>query len=259
VVDIAGKAILLTGAAGGVGSATARLLAARGANLVLVDVDEEGLAALGQELGEAHPAVHADITDLAQLQQATIAAQERFGGIDVVVANAAVDAIAPIAEIELATFDRVVEINLLGTFRTVRAALPAMVGRNGHLLIINSLGAVVPPPFQSAYAASKAGLAAFADSLRLELRGSGTTVGMLYFGAIDTEHFRTGMAHPLMQRANARLPKSLIKAAPAEDGAAAIARAIERRSRRDVFPRSNRPLMWTPKVMQRIAERWIST
>jgi NAD(P)-dependent dehydrogenase (short-subunit alcohol dehydrogenase family) len=259
MVDIAGKTILLTGAAGGVGRSTARLFAARGANLVLVDVDEAALAALGQELGEAHLAIPADITDLAQLERATTAAQDRFGAIDVVVANAAIDAIAPISEIEPGTFDRVVEVNLLGTFRTVRAALPAMEGRNGHILIINSLGAVVPPPFQSPYAASKAGLAAFADSLRLELRGSGTTVGMLYFGAIDTEHFRTGMAHPLMQRVQARVPKSFTKPAPAEDGASAIARAIERRTRRDVFPRSNRPMMWAPKVMQRMAERWIST
>lgn len=257
-MDIRGRTIMLTGAAGGVGAATARLLAARGANLVLVDVQEGTLAALARELGDPAMAAPADITDLPRLEAAVATARDRFGGIDVVVANAAVDAIAPIREIEPETFDRVVEVNLLGTFRTVRAALPAMGGRDGHILIVNSLGSIVAPPFQSAYAASKAGLAAFADSLRLELRGSETTVGMLYFGAIDTEHFRTGMAHPLMQRATARVPKSFTKAASPEDGAAAIARAIERRSRRDVFPRVNRPMLWAPKAMQRLAERWIS-
>lgn len=257
-MDIRGRTIMLTGAAGGVGAMTARLLAARGANLVLADIQEGALAAVAGELGDVAMAFPADITDLSQLEAAVAAAQDRFGGIDVVVANAAVDAIAPIREIEPETFDRVVEVNLLGTFRTVRAALPAMEGRDGHILIVNSLGSIVAPPYQSAYAASKAGLAAFADSLRLELRGSGTTVGMLYFGAIDTEHFRTGMAHPLMQRVNARVPKSFTKAAPAEHGAAAIIRAIERRIRRDVFPRVNRPILWVPKAMQRVAERWIS-
>jgi len=258
-VDIAGRTIMLTGAAGGVGAATARLLVARGANVVLVDVQAGPLAALAAELGDSAVGVAADITDLVRIEQAVATAQDRFGGIDVVVANAAVDAIAPISEIVPETFDRVVEVNLLGTFRTVRAALPAMEGRSGHILIINSLGSIVAPPYQSAYAASKAGLAAFADSLRLELRGSGATVGMLYFGAIDTEHFRTGMAHPLMQRVQARVPKSFTKAASADQGAAAIARAIRRRSRRDVFPRVNRPMLWAPKAMQRMAERWIST
>jgi NAD(P)-dependent dehydrogenase (short-subunit alcohol dehydrogenase family) len=257
-VDTAGRTILLTGAAGGVGSATARLLARRRANLLLVDVEEALLRLLGGELGDSVLTVPLDITELAQLEEAVAAARDRFGGIDIVVANAAVDAIAPVSEIEPATFDRVVEVNLLGTFRTVRAALPAMEGRNGHILIINSLGAIVPPPFQSPYAASKAGLTAFADSLRLELRGSGNTVGMLYFGAIDTDHYRTGMAHPLMQRATARVPKSLTKAASVDQAAAAIARAIERRSRRDVFPRSNRPMLWAPRAMQRMAERWIA-
>ncbi|MBA2556255.1 MAG: hypothetical protein H0V12_02745 [Chloroflexi bacterium] len=82
---------------------------------------------------------------------------------------------------------------------------------------------------------------AFADSLRLELRGSGATVGQLYFGAVDTEHFRTSMAHPLMERAQRRIPKTFVQPASVEDAAAAIQRAIERRSRRAVFPRSKRP------------------
>lgn len=253
-----GRIVLLTGAAGGVGAAAARLFVAKGARLILVDIQRAGLDALASDLGDAALSAPADITDSSQLDDVVRAARERFGGIDVVVANAAIDAYAPVAEMEPAVFDRVVEVNLLGTFRTTRAALPAMAGRQGHILIINSLGSIVPAPFLSAYAASKAGLAAFADSLRLELRGSGTSVGVLYFGAVDTEHFRTGMAHPLMQRANARIPKSLTTAASAEDAAVAIERAIERRSRRAVFPRSNAPLLWAPRTFQRMAERWIS-
>ena len=256
---VEGRTVLITGAAGGIGAAAARLLAAHGARLVLIDIDREGIVSLATELGDAAVAVPADITSEVQVQEAVDTARDQFGGIDVVVANAAVDAVAPVAEMEPAVFDRVVEVNLLGTYRTVRAALPAMADRSGYVLIINSLGAVIPPPFQSAYAASKAGLVGFADSLRLELRGSGTRVGMLYFGAVDTEHFRTGMSHPLMQRANARLPKSFIRPAPVDDAAAAIERAIDRRSRRAVFPRSNAPMLWAPRAFQRLAERWISS
>lgn len=259
MLTIDGRTVLLTGAAGGIGTAIARRLAASGANLVLVDIQADPLEALGQELGDAAIAVAADISNSDQVAEAVDAAVDRFGGIDVVVANAAIDAIAPIREMAPATFERVVQVNLIGTYRTVQAALPAMEGRRGHILVINSLGSVIAPPFMSAYAASKAGLTGLADSLRLELRGSGTTVGMLYFGGVDTEHFRTGMTHPLMARANARIPKSLTKPASSDAAAAAVQRAIERRTRRAVFPRSSAPVLWAPRVMQRLMERRIVT
>lgn len=220
--------------------------------------DRDRLEALREEIGEGAIALPADITDLRQMDDAVAATRDRFGSLSVVVANAAMDAIAPISEIEPAVFDRVVEVNLMGTFRTVRAALAAVRDERGHVLIINSLGSIVPPPFQAAYAASKAGVAAFADSLRLELRGTGATVGQLYFGAVDTEHFRTSMAHSLMERAQRRIPKTFMQPASVEDAAAAIQRAIERRSRRAVFPRSNAPLLWAPQIMQRMVERRIS-
>lgn len=257
-MKLAGRTVLLTGAAGGIGAATARRLAAAGCRLALVDIDQDRLEGLRQEIGEAAIAVPADVTDLRQLEAAVAAAGDRFGPVSVIVANAAVDAIAPVSEIDPAAFHRVVEVNLLGTFHTVRAALRPVLAERGHILVINSMGSIVPPPFQSAYAASKAGIAAFADSLRLELRGSGTTVGQLYFGAVDTEHFRAGMSHPLMERANRRIPKSFTRPEPPDDAAAAIQRAIERRSRRAVFPRSNAPLLWAPQIIQRMVERRIS-
>jgi NAD(P)-dependent dehydrogenase (short-subunit alcohol dehydrogenase family) len=257
-VDLAGRTVLLTGAAGGIGAAAARRLAAAGCRLALVDIDRDRLEDLREEIGDLAIAAPADVSDLGQMEAAVAAAMDRFGQVSVVVANAAVDAIAPVSEIEPAAFDRVVEVNLLGTYRTVRAALPSVRAERGHILVINSLGSIVPPPFQSAYAASKAGISAFADSLRLELRGSGTTVGQLYFGAVDTDHFRAGMSHPLMERANRRIPKSFTRPDQPHDAAAAIQRAIEQRSRRSVFPRSNAPLLWAPQIIQRMVERRIS-
>ncbi len=257
--SVEGRTVFLTGAAGGIGEAIARRLAATGANLVLVDIQTDPLEALAQELGDTAIAVTTDISGVDQMPRAIDASVDRFGGIDVVIANAAIDAIEPIREMEPATFERVVQVNLIGTYRTIHAALPAMDGRNGHILIINSLGSVIAPPFMSAYAASKAGLTGLADSLRLELRGSGTTVGMLYFGGVDTEHFRSGMSHPLMLRANARVPKSFTKPASTAAAAAAVEHAIEHRTRRAVFPRSNAPVLWAPRVMQGLMERRIIT
>lgn len=256
--DLTARTVLLTGAAGGIGAAAARTLAMAGSRLILIDIDRDRLEALREEIGDAAIAISADISDLKQMEAAVAAGLARFGSLSVVVANAAIDAYAPISEMDPTAFDRIIQVNLLGTHRTVRAALPALRDERGHILIINSMGSIVPPPFMSAYAASKAGISAFADSLRLELRGSGTTVGQLYFGAIDTEHFRTGMSHPLMQRANKRIPRSFMKASSAEDAAAAIERAIRRRSRRAVFPRSNAPLLWAPQIIQRLMERRIS-
>jgi NAD(P)-dependent dehydrogenase (short-subunit alcohol dehydrogenase family) len=257
-MKLAGRTVLLTGAAGGIGAAAARRLAAVGARLILVDTDRERLERLGQEIGGAALAVPADVTDLREMQDA-VEAGERLGQpVSVVVANAAIDAIGPISEIDPTLFDRVVEVNLLGTFRTVRAALPHLIAEGGHILLINSMGSIVSPPFQAAYAASKAGVAAFADSLRIELRGTGVTVGQLYFGAIDTEHFRTGMAHPLMRRAIRRIPRSFTKAVPPESAAYALQRAIERRARRVAFPGSNAVVLWAPQLIGRAIESRIS-
>lgn len=257
-MKLTGRTVLLTGAAGGIGAAVARRLASVGSRLILVDIDRERLGRLGQEIGADAVAVSADVTNLAEMQGAVEAGDRLGSPVSVVVANAAMDAIAPISDIDPALFEKVIRVNLFGTFNTVRAALPSVIAEGGHILLINSMGSIVPPPFLAAYAASKAGVSAFADSLRIELRGSGATVGQLYFGAIDTEHFRTGMAHPLMQRANRRIPKSFTKAVPPEAAAYAIQRAIERRTRRAAFPRSNAVALWAPQLIGRAIERRIS-
>jgi len=257
-MELRGRTVLLTGAAGGIGAATARELAAAGCRLVLVDIDEARLEAIGTEIGEQAIAIRADVTDLAQLEAAVAAGRTRFGPISVVVANAAIDAIAPVATIDPADFDRVVAVNLTGTFRTIRAALSDVVAERGHILLVNSLGSIMPALYQAAYASSKAGISALADSLRVELRDSGATVGQMYFGAVDTDHFRTGMAHPLMQRANRRIPASFMKPASAAEAAIALRTSITRRKRTAVFPRSNRPLLWAPQLIRPLIERRIS-
>lgn len=258
-MDLGGRVVLLTGAAGGIGAATARELAAAGCRLVLLDVNEPQLEAVARELGERAVSVRTDVTDLEQVESAVAAGRDRFGPISVVIANAAIDEIAPISEIDPAAFDRVVAVNLGGAFRTVRAALGDVVAERGHVLLVNSLGSVMPPPYQAAYAASKAGIAALGDSLRIELRDSGATVGQIYFGAVDTEHFRTGMAHPLMQRATRRIPASFTRAAPVAEAASEVRTAIEQRRRTAVFPRSARPMLLAPQLIRPMVERRMST
>jgi NAD(P)-dependent dehydrogenase (short-subunit alcohol dehydrogenase family) len=257
--DMNGRRVLLTGAAGGIGSATARRLAAHGARLALVDVDGDPLEALGADLGDAAATYRVDITDLTALERVVSDASSRWGGLDVVIANAGMDLIGPLAELSPAAFDRCIEVNVLGTWRTIRAALPAMRGPDGYVLVVSSGGVFLPPPFQGPYTASKAAMGALADTLRIELRESGTRVGVIYFGAVDTEHARRSINDPLMQRAIRRVPKSFLSYAPAAGAAEAIERAILRRARSAVFPRSNAPMMHLPGVAKRAMERWFNS
>ena len=253
-----GKTVLLTGAAGGIGSATARRLAASGARLALVDIDGDALEALGTDLGDSAVTYRVDITDLQALEQVVRDASSRWGGLDVVIGNAAMDLIGPLAELPAEAFDRCIEVNVLGTWRTIRAALPALRGPEGYVLVVSSAGVFMPPPFQGPYSASKAAIGALADTLRAELRGSGTRVGVIYFGSIDTEHARRSLNHPLMQRATRRVPKSLLNYAPVDGAAEAIERAILSRARTAVFPRSNAPIMHLPGVAKRLMEGWFA-
>lgn len=256
--DMNGRTVLLTGAAGGIGSATARRLAANGARLALVDVEGEPLETLGADLGDAAVTYRVDITDLAALERVVSDVSSRWGGLDVVIANAGMDLIGPLAELSPEAFDRCIQVNVMGTWRTIRAALPALRGPDGYVLVVSSAGVFMPPPFQGPYSASKAAMGALADTLRIELGGSGTRVGVIYFGAVDTEHARRSINHPLMQRATRRVPKSLLSYAPADGAAEAIERAILRRARTTVFPRSNAPIMHLPGFAKRLMEGWFA-
>jgi NAD(P)-dependent dehydrogenase (short-subunit alcohol dehydrogenase family) len=258
-VKLAGKCVLITGAADGIGAATARALVAAGAFVVLVDIQREKLQALEGALAPEALAVAADVTDTAALASAVAAGVERHGGIDVVVAGAGIDAIVPVGELEDATFTRIIEVNLLGTWRTVHATLPELRRRRGYLLVISSGSAVVQGPYEAAYNASKAGIAAFANTLRLEERRHGVSVGVAYFGLVATEHGLRSVNHPLMRDVFARAPRLLrdaaLQAAPVDAAAAALVRGIERRARRVVFPANQRLSVALASLPQALLER----
>lgn len=131
-----------------------------------------------------------------------------------------------------------IEVNLLGVWRTVRASLPEIISSRGYVAVVTSISGVTPGPFNAAYNAAKAGVVAFAKTLRLELRSHGAAVGIIYFGYVDTETARRSSGHPAMAPIMARMPKRTREPVPVEHAAGAIVRAVERRSRRVVTPRS---------------------
>ncbi len=237
--DLKGKVVLVTGAARGIGFEAAKALHARGASLVLVDLDAEATKRVAAVLGERTLGLGGDVSDEESIAVAVAAAVERFGGLDVVIANAGISPEARTARVyESALFEKVIDVNLLGVWRTVHAALPHVVARRGQIVLISSIYAFTNGTFVSAYAASKAAVEQLGRALRVELAPHGVTVGVAYFGFVSTEMVRLAIqADPLGARFEALIPRPLQKRiSPAEAGEV-LARGIERRAARTVAPR----------------------
>lgn len=245
------KVALVTGAARGIDAHTARTLARRNVRLVLVDRDTEPLQELASELGsQIAVAAVADVRDLQALEKAVAAGVNRFGGIDLVLANAEMGCYGSVAHIDPTTFARVIEVNLIGVFHTVRAALPTLVDRRGYVLIVSSMAAFLPGPGLSAYAASKAGVEHFASSLRLELMPQGIDVGSAHMTWIDTPLLRDAHADlPAFADMLATLPGPLRKTLPVEVCADAFVEALATRKRRVYVPKWAMALAWLKPVL----------
>jgi NAD(P)-dependent dehydrogenase (short-subunit alcohol dehydrogenase family) len=251
-VDLSGRRVLITGAARGIGAATARRLHERGARVVLAGIEPDLLARTAAESGNAL-AVVCDVRDRNQVEAAVEAASEHLRGLDVVIANAGVAAQLPLVGGDPEVFERTIEVNLMGVYYTLRAAGPHIAHEQGYALAIASLAAAVHPPLLGAYCASKAGVEALADSLRIELAPSGARVGVAYFAELDTDMVRRGFGTAAAQRvAEIRRPGRSV--APLASGVDAIERGIERRSRRVVAPRWVAPVLPMRMLAQRVIE-----
>ena len=238
------KVVLITGGARGIGAETARQLVEGGARVALLDRDGPGVKATATALGERAVGFEADVTDTASLADAVAATVQRFGGIDVVVANAGIAGpTASVASVDPAAFEQVLEINLLGVWKTVRAALPQVVARRGYVLVIASVAAMIPTPTVAAYGMSKAGVESFGRSLRIELAPSGTDVGVAYFGVINTDMARDILTIPALDQLIAALPGKLGAPTPLPEAGAAIVRGINRRAAIVYAPR------WVPALI----------
>ena len=158
--NLAGRTVAITGSTGGLGAAVAEALRERGANLALLDLDQTAVDKQAADLGGETVARGwvANVRDLESLQSAMAQAAEHFGRLDVVIANAGIDTMAPLATIDPAAFERVIDINLNGVWRTFRAGLPFVQEQRGYLLAISSMAAFVHSPLQGSYTASKAGV-----------------------------------------------------------------------------------------------------
>ena len=206
--DLDGRVALITGGASGIGAELARQLARKGMRLGLIDRD----------------GTHLD-------------------GIDVAVANAGIATGGPLRMVAPETVEETIDVNLLGVWRTARAALPHVLERRGHLLLIASAAALLPAPGLGAYSASKAGVEALGRALRVELRPHGVSVGVGYYLFLATPMVEAGDRSPIFAHHKARLPNPLARTWPLEPAIERTVRAISERRRAIAHPPFLRGLM----------------
>ncbi len=238
--EVNGKVALVTGGAQGIGLGSARALKARGAKVAIVDLDPDSTSAAASQLGAGDAVgIAADVTDRDAIAEAVEQTVERFGGLDIVMANAG---IAPTAATTRAMsadeFERVVEVDLLGVYRTVHAAFDQLVQRRGHAVLVSSIYAFMNGILLSPYAVAKAGVEQLGRALRVELASHGAGVTVAYFGFVDTDMVRKGFeSDPLGRRAEDLIPNVIRKRITPDAAGEAVARAIERRRPRVIAPR----------------------
>ncbi|WP_280243651.1 SDR family oxidoreductase [Nocardia abscessus] len=246
--DVRGKTALITGAGQGIGRELATLLHRRGASIALVDIDQAAAQAAASALGERSLAISADVADREAMEKATSRTVERFGRLDVVVANAGVvPKPATLRTMDTDSFDRVIGVNLTGAFNTVRPALDHVIAVRGHIVVVSSCAAFAPGMGGSPYMISKAGVEQLGRALRVELAPHGVTAGVSYFGIVDTAMTHATLDQDDIGRAiDNLLPWPLDIRITAAEAARVIADGIRRRA-----PRTIAPTGWVPYALLR--------
>lgn len=254
------QVVVVTGAAGGIGRALCMRLGREGARLGLIDKNAVALEKLQNDLTAAGfrcTSANADVGNRDQARAAIRSLEAKLGPVDILVAAAGICAISPIDDPRIGQLEEMVRVNLLGTAFVVEAVLPQMIERRrGHIAGIASLAASCPLPFESAYCASKAAVAAYLESLRAPLRRRGITITVAYLGFV-----KTALLDSLLEETGAPPPPGTVDA---DKAAAKISDGIRRGARVIRFPASTACLVrmagWLPAalydwVMIRIAAR----
>src|SRR3954468_4511129 len=239
IYSLNGKVALVTGAARGIGYETARHLHQRGASVAVLDLDAEQAREAAERIGERAIGIGADVTDHGAMMAAVAETVETFGGLDVAVANAGIaqSSVATVRGIGTEEWERVFEVDLLGVWRTVRAVLPQIVERKGHIVVTGSVYSFFNGIFNSPYAVAKAGVESLGRSLRAELAPLGASAGVAYWGWVDTRMVQDGLARPHSDRIQDSTPPWLLKRIQPEEAGAATARGIEERAPRIFAPK----------------------
>ena len=226
-----GKTAVVTGASRGIGAAVARLLHERGVNVALASRS-------GDDLGlEGALARRCDVRDVNAVRSLCDDAAERFGGIDILVANAGVGAYAPVLELSQEHVDEMIDVNLKGTIYAIRAALPHMLGREGDIVTLASEAGRRGFPHETVYCASKFGQVGFTRALDHELREHGIRCTNVCPGGVATEF--------ALDDDRGRKPEALTGMMSAEDVAEVVLFVLTRPRNHRILETAFRPVTET--------------
>jgi 3-oxoacyl-[acyl-carrier protein] reductase len=224
-----GKTAVITGASRGIGAAVARLLHERGVNVALASRSGDDLGLEGA-LGR-----RCDVRDVDAVRSVCDEAAERFGGIDILVANAGVGAYGPVLELSQEHVDEMIDVNLKGTIYAIRAVLPHMLGREGDIVTLASEAGRRGFPHETVYCASKFGQVGFTRALDHELREHGIRCTNVCPGGVATEF--------ALDESRGRTPDVLPGMMTGEDVAEVVVFALERPRRLRILETAFRPMI----------------
>ncbi|HET7417147.1 MAG TPA: short-chain dehydrogenase/reductase [Solirubrobacterales bacterium] len=237
--DLNGKVALVTGAARGIGFETARQMHLRGASVAVLDLNADEAREAAERIGPRAIGLGGDVTDQSALMNAVAQIVEELGGLDVAVANAGIaqKQFATVRGISGEEWERVFEVDMLGVWRTVRAALPQIVERKGQMILVSSVYAFANGMGNSPYAAAKSAVESLGRSLRAELKPHGASASVAYFGWVDTKLVQDAFAQETSPRVEKLSPKWLMKRISPEEAGAGLVRGIEEQAPRIFVPR----------------------
>lgn len=237
--NLSSQKLVITGAARGIGEKVARVAAARGARLALIGLEPDRLRALAADLGPTASWREADVRDGSALRAAIDDCAVTMGGIDIVVANAGIAAYGTVRQADEASFERVLDINLTGVFRTLKYATPHLERSQGHAMVVASALSFTSLAGLASYASSKAGVEMLALAYRQEVAHLGITVGLVHPSWIDTDLVRGAEADlASFQDLRRRLPYPGNVTTSVDRAANAIVYGLARRRTRVYVPRA---------------------
>ncbi len=244
-MDLQGRVVFITGGARGIGAAVGVESARRGASVALAGLEPDQLAATAERIGSAAHHVECDVTELESVEAAVASTVERFGGIDVVLANAGIGTYGTAEKGDPEAWLRTVDVNLGGAYRTLYATLPPVLERRGYIGVVCSIASFAPLAGMSSYGASKAAAESLVRAVRAEVGFRGVDVGAIHPSWIDTDLVReSDLDLASFREARSKLPWPLKSTTSVDVCARAIVDGFEQRKARVFVPRAAALAYW---------------